>query len=1096
MLIAILFGASRTLNVFTSYYRLSIVAKASQWLHQPVEIGAASATWHGFHPVIQLHYVKVYSDDHTHNLISADELDLGINVWQSIAQRQIVLRTIMISGMNLIIRQSTDGQWIINGMNKLAPNIADQNTASLQELLGWLVELRQVSLRNISINWYDPNNKLWPLYKLKLKLESSGNQYHLSGETLIQQNNISGYINFDGNIQGNVNDFSTVQLTTQIQTKHLNAGPILQLILTHFPLWEKTVVKMQPAGEINGLTVNYQGHGQQPADWRIIAHAKQINWLRNKNIPGVQNLSGELNLTPAQQIVNIDSHHITLDFGNLFSAPITLDHLLADANLTKSNNIITVQTAKFVASNDDIYITGSNVLTISMQNPGQGSINLNAKFKLYNGTFARVNSYLPLTIIAQPVLDWLTKSIQATGNSLGTGTLILRGPFGNFPYADGTGQFLVDSQLSNFNLNYYPGWPSAQNISGRFVFAGNAMNADLTTGQLLNIPISQIHAAIPDLSHDATLLLTDNIEADLADALNFVQNSPLKKTIGAQLQAMQLRAPMQMALNLAIPLESESKKITHVQGQVTFKKGVLSLPKWHLQLPNLAGQFQFNENGFSANKITATLFNNPVSFSIETNKPDKIHSVTRIKAQGLVDVAQLKDYIPVKIRNKLQGVTQYQVLLELPSSNKQAKHLVFTSQLQGILINMAQPFKKTSAEAVNFKLESYFENAKASQLQMTYGNNTAQLSYDAAGKNVKQVNLHLAKLDTYNQAFSNIDIQATRLPSAWDIALRNPNINGRINLPDNYAAQAIQGQFSIIKLQATSTSNNKMTLKPTDVPPLNLSSNIFTYGDINLEGVQLLLQPQVNGVTITRAVAAGPSYNSQASGAWISNSKGNSTNLQGKLQSNNLQATLTSWGFSGGITGKNALATFNLNWNGAPYRFNLASLQGLINLNLKQGIINDVGTTSKTKMELGKLFNMISLRTIAQILKLDFNDLTANGFPYDTFNGDFYISKGVAATKNVLIDGSLAQIALSGSLDLNNQTYNLFLQVTPHMTSSLSLPLIATIAGGPVAGVVALAANRILGSEVQKIATSNYRVYGPWKNPTITQVSSVTETFK
>ncbi len=180
-----------------------------------------------------------------------------------------------------------------------------------------------------------------------------------------------------------------------------------------------------------------------------------------------------------------------------------------------------------------------------------------------------------------------------------------------------------------------------------------------------------------------------------------------------------------------------------------------------------------------------------------------------------------------------------------------------------------------------------------------------------------------------------------------------------------------------------------------------------------------------------------------------------------------------------------------MNWNGAPYRFNLASLQGLITLNLKQGVINDVGTTSKTKMELGKLFNVISLHTIAQILKLDFNDLTTQGFPYDTFTGDFYIIKGIAATKNALVDGPLAQIALSGNLDLNNQTYNLYLQVTPHMTSSLSLPLIATIAGGPVAGVVALAANRILGSEVQKIAISNYTVTGSWKNPTIAQVSSV-----
>ena len=332
--------------------------------------------------------------------------------------------------------------------------------------------------------------------------------------TLIQQNNTPGYINFDLNAHGKLNDFNTIQLTTKVQTKQLNAGPILQLILTHFPIWQKTIIDMQPSGQINGLTVNYQGHGQQPADWQITAQAQNINWLRNQNIPGVQNLSGELNLTPTLQKVHIDSQNITLDFGKLFSAPITLDHLLADTSIVKNNNILTLQTAKFVADNADLDITGSNALTIPMQNPGQGSINLNAKFKLNNGTFAGVKSYLPLTIIPYPVVQWLEKSIQATDNSSGSGTLILRGPFKNFPYTDDTGEFLVDSQLNNFNLNYYPGWPSAQQISGKFIFAGNSMNVDLTSGQLLGLSVSQMHAAIPDLAQDATLLLKGNVTAD------------------------------------------------------------------------------------------------------------------------------------------------------------------------------------------------------------------------------------------------------------------------------------------------------------------------------------------------------------------------------------------------------------------------------------------------------------------------------------------------------------------------------------------------------------------------------------------------------
>ena len=41
---------------------------------------------------------------------------------------------------------------------------------------------------------------------------------------------------------------------------------------------------------------------------------------------------------------------------------------------------------------------------------------------------------------------------------------------------------------------------------------------------------------------------------------------------------MQIHAPMQMNLTLSIPLKSDSKNTTHVQGQVTFNNGVLTLP--------------------------------------------------------------------------------------------------------------------------------------------------------------------------------------------------------------------------------------------------------------------------------------------------------------------------------------------------------------------------------------------------------------------------------------------------------------------------------------------------------------------------------------
>ncbi len=1098
MLIALSFALTRTLQFFLSDYRLTIADKASQLIHQPVEIGAISATWRGLEPVVQLSNVDILSDDHVFRLVSANQLDVGINVLQSLLQKQLVLRSIMISGMNLSVRQTVNGEWIINGVSNFTTSTNLNNSAKLQEFISWLSAFRQVSLHDIAINWVDPNNKLWALSHVNIKFKSDGQDYKLKGQTYIQQNNHPALITIKLNAKGDINQLTEMQAKGDINTEQLNAGPILQLILTHFPHWQQMVVDMQPTGEVSNISVNYNGHQTQPADWKITAQLQHINWLRYQNIPGVQNLTGQLILTPELQNFYINSNDITLDFGKLFNAPIKLNYLYAENAITKNNNILNIQTDNFAVENADIHIVGQNTLTLPLQQVSSGTINLSAKFQINDGVFAKVKSYLPLTIIPPPVINWLENAIQNTGDSHGVGTLILRGPLLNFPYSDGTGQFLIDSQLKDFNLNYYPGWPAAQHMFGHFVFAGSALNANVATAHILNMPLQNITATIPDMSKDATLAIQGNVNADLADAQQFVMQSPLKKTVGAQLQAIQLHAPMQMKLNLSIPLDADSKKTTQVQGLVNFNRGNLLLPAWHLQLPNLAGQFQFTEQGFSADNIVGSLFNGPITLAIKTLKTDTMNSLTRINAKGVINLNQLSYYIPAKILNKMSGTTNYQAILDIPSANKRAKHLTITSQLQGVAINFTDPFNKTASQAVNFKLDTDFGSAAVRQMIINYGSNAVTLKYDASGKNIQQITAQMAQLNVYNQSLGNTNIVANRLPAAWGIAINNANVNGKLNIPDQYMTQGIQGQFSSIKLQSSPVKNNTTQLKPTDVPPINITSNIFSYGAINLQQVQLQLQPIKIGLLINNANASGPSYNAQSNGTWyLSQSKsGNTTHVQGKLQTNNVESTLTSWGIPAGLSGKNGLVTFNLYWDGAPYRFNLATLQGQMTLNLKQGIFSNIGSTSAAKMDFGKLLSVISLRTIARILKLDFSDITAKGFPYDTFSGDFTLISGVAMTRNTLIDGPIAQIALAGNIDLNNELYNLNIQVTPHMSSSLSVPLVATLAGGPVAGVVALAANRLISPEVQKMATSNYRVTGPWKNPSIVELNFNTNRIK
>lgn len=1150
MLLIILYAVSRAITPAFTYYRVQVASWASHWLQQPIEIGAASAKWHGFEPIIELSDVAIYNDARTHELVHVGKIKIGFNLFDSIYKRQVVLRTIQITGLHLEIQKNAQGQWLINGMSNWSSNAQMQNAASFSEFLSWLASLHRVELSDVAVNWYDPNGKLWSLNPLAFKLEFVNGHYQLQGQTLLAQAVQAAQIEFTMEAWGDLADFKNLRFQLNVHADHLQAWPIIHLLNVQSNPWFNTLNTLQPRGEVRALTINYQGTAPPANRWQVLAKLQQAGWNQDQKIPGVQNLSGELQLQASSGQFQLDSQNVQMDFGDLFRAPLLMNQLQANIVWQLVQNVWQIKVTNLNAQNTDLSLADDTTINLPVQDPSDGTINSTAHFKLSSNAFVHVGSYLPLPIMPAAVTQWLNQSIKS-GDSA-TGTFVLRGPWQHFPFKDGSGEFLINSVINNLTLDYWPGWPVAQHLSGEFIFNGPGFTANVDSGEIDGVRFSQLKANIPDLANDTTLSLQDQVQADLANAMHFINASPLQKTIGKQLQSIQFQGPMQLNLQLTIPLSSDSANTTQVAGVVQLQNGVLNLPAWKLHLNNLQGQLQFTQQGYSAQNVAATLFGKPLTFSVnsiasnkttvvntnsanspnlaqlasglnnntaiaktknastktkkavsiatQNNSPalsvNSANSITgtHITAQGSVDVQQLKDYLPVKLLAKIQGITQYAVVVDVPSLAKQAIHLLITSKLQGVAINLPDPIGKKASQAANFSLESYFGSGLTPKWQIAYNNNiTANLNFNASSQQLSQVNVHFAQLTLFNQALGSADVQANRMASAWQISVNNPNANGLIIIPDNYATQGIQARFATLKLRSVnSASNNTTTIQPSDIPPLNLSADLLTYGAMNLGRMQLQLQPQTNGLAITRLDATTPSYTLHATGTWLANqqSSNNVTRLQGNLISNNLAATLLSWGFSANLSGKKSTATFDMSWPDAPYNFKLATIQGKISLALSQGMISDIGSTSTAKMDIGRLLSVLSLQTIARRLQLDFSDLTAKGFSYDTIQGDFYFSQGLATTNNTLIQGPIAHIQLRGDINLNSQTYNLNVHIIPQVTSSFSLPLIATVAGGPIAGIIALAANRIISPEVQKIAAYNYYISGPWSKPIVKELAN------
>jgi uncharacterized protein YhdP len=74
---------------------------------------------------------------------------------------------------------------------------------------------------------------------------------------------------------------------------------------------------------------------------------------------------------------------------------------------------------------------------------------------------------------------------------------------------------------------------------------------------------------------------------------------------------------------------------------------------------------------------------------------------------------------------------------------------------------------------------------------------------------------------------------------------------------------------------------------------------------------------------------------------------------------------------------------------------------------------------------------------------------------------------------------------MTGDVDIVRETQKLRVRVIPHLSEGLSLG--AAAIGGPVAGVAAFLAQKILRDPIEQLISFEYNVTGSWSDPLVTK---------
>ncbi|WP_298626660.1 YhdP family protein [uncultured Legionella sp.] len=971
-------------------------------------------------------------------------------------------------------------------------------------------ELIQSFYANIS---WKPDRKGWTLQADHIKLRAAGVSW--------PENQVS--VNF--------NKFTK---NYQLFVKSILIESLLSDAI-NWPSDMQTLIQAKPHGALSDTQIVFK---ENKVNY-FLTRFDHLGWTAINNIPQVEELSGALNWQPEEGRLELDSVNTAI---KVKGYPIQNLELFNGAVDWKNlSNGLRVSIERLILSKSDLTISAQGVID-QVSRESVGVIHLDADFSGKN--IEQWIAYLPKEHLKPKLYLWLTKDLKKIASA--TGKVKINGLASDFPFDHNNGEFSITSHASGGELLITSKWKPITDLEGYIRLRNRNLVIDVVHGDFQGVPVNQMNLRIDDIGLDKeTLLVHGIIHGQAQKMINFVLASPLKQKLSA-LNRLVIKGLVLLNLRLEIPLYPENDD-NLVRGDLSFQKNTILVEHevGALKIEDVTGDLSFDEESITHSALTASAFGFPLNVKIQSVK--KPQPETFVVVDGETTIDALKKQFNVPILSFLKGMFAINAQIKITDDPNDLDSVIFKSNLKGLAISLPAPLGKAFETQVPLEVKLDFNTKKAIRLRSNYNN---RLSSDLLFHNSKSgfefksgqirlgsaqaihqdkpglaivgsldgfdlhewkkiydryssgpsnsplleqlriVNVKLGKLTVLKQQFDNMVVIAKVLPgNDWSFSLNQKKIAA--DLMYHPATNSLSGFVKYLHLSPIDKfePNTKLSTNdsPGQIPNLNLRIDNFSVGEKQIGNMTLKSQSSPERWFIDYCRIDSPFYQFVINGEWTQKAKVNQSKLQVRLHLNDLAKSLEQWQITPAVHARKGDLEFNGGWRGSLYDFSLRTLNGTMNLQLKNGRITNLSPETEEKLGLGKLLSILSLQTIPRRLKLDFSDLAHQGYSFDVFKGSFSVKNGIMNTQDSYIDGPVAYASMKGELDLVRRMYDLNLSISPHITASL--PIVATIAGGPIAGLAAWVANKIINQSMQKITGYSYKVSGPWNQPIVQQLS-------
>jgi len=730
--------------------------------------------------------------------------------------------------------------------------------------------------------------------------------------------------------------------------------------------------------------------------------------------------------------------------------------------------------------------------------------------------------YWPHNIWKEKTLSWLDNSLLK--GQVETGFVFVNGELIPQGFKSGAAEFVSRAYVKEVSNQFRPDWPVVSDLNGTALFTHDVVhvavdNAKTNGVAILNSQVDIDSLEVGIVSVDMSAMAKNN------QLLDYLNKSPLSNNIKLS-DSISLGGDQRVDLNFDISLKSDKKMNFNPQGLITFERGTFTTE--HFSLENINGPIQLDGYDLLLKDLPAELQSAAVKLNGKIATKTENGLAIDVNMGGVLG----SDYLLDKVNQKLpiDGQSFWNILIK-----NQQDQLIMTAQsdLVGVSSSLPAPLNKLNSEnkAISIKcsipcensvVELNYDNQIESIINLDEGKyNLAQLKLlsdhsevnndqpfggyikvldldqwlilmagnQLAGKAgslpFSEVSVNIEKLLFMSRAFTDIKLHIVRKNDGYEINVDSSEIQGMVVIADDLDRKGIIAQFDHLDWIDSIPQNegiDPISAPNEAVPDIHLWAENFSYAGVPLGELRMEMRNVADGIIVEQMSIKSELAEINISGSWnkATGSKGQS-NFDVVMFSEKIADFLSNVGFNAPITNSQTLIEMKAVWSGVPSEFDMANIDGELAIKIGQGQVLD------QQPGFGRVLGLFNLTNLPRRLLLDFRDVLAEGLLFQSMEGHFVITQGVANTQDFLIKASSAKIHIVGDVGFANQSYNQTITVRPQIGKTF--PTIGAIAGGPVGAAAGFLVQGLFKKQLKDKNEIIYRVTGTWDDPNIELMS-------